>query len=110
VSPLSHAILIHIGINTHAEADLVNIQLVQQLGLKPCRNTNLPILQAINQQNLTTYRAYNLRLKLTDAYKTRQTSLRPYLAVDQDQGDSKVLLGMPALTELKILVDCEAYN
>jgi hypothetical protein len=32
------------------------------------------------------------------------------LAVDQDQGDSRVLLGMPALTELKILVDCEAYS
>jgi hypothetical protein len=110
VSPLSHAIPIQIGINTYTKADLVNIQLVQHLGLKPCQNTNLPILQAINQQNLPTYRAYNLRLKLTDAYGTRRTSLRPYLAVDQDQGDSRVLLSIPALTELKILVNCEAYN
>jgi hypothetical protein len=110
VSPLSHAILIQVGIDTHTEADLVDIQLVQHLSLKPCQNTNLPILWAINQQNLLTYRAYNLRLKLTDAYETRRTSLRLYLAVDRDQGDSRVLLGMPALTKLKILVDCEAYS
>jgi hypothetical protein len=110
VSPLSHAIPIQVGIDTHAEADLVDIQLVRHLGLKPCRNTNLPILRAINQQNLPTYGAYNLRLELTDAYGTRRTSLRPYLAVDRDQGDSRVLLGMPALTELKILIDCEAYS
>ena len=66
--PLSHAIPIKVGINTHAEVDLVDIKLVQQLGLKPCQNKNLPILRAINQQNLPTYGAYNLRLELTDAY------------------------------------------
>ena len=109
MSPLSHAIPVHVGIDTHAEVDLVDIQLVRQLGLKPCRNTNLPILQAINQQNLPTYRAYNLRLKLTDAYGTRQTSLRPYLTVNQDQKDSQILLGIPALNKLKILVDCDTY-
>ena len=30
--------------------------------------------------------------------------------MDQDPGDSQILLGMPALTEQKILVDCEAYQ
>ena len=59
---------IQVGIDTHAEVDLVDIKLVQQLGLKPCQNWNLPILRAINQQNLTTYGAYNLHLELTDAY------------------------------------------
>ena len=53
-SQLSQAIPIAVGIGTHAEVDLVDIKLVQQLGLKPCRNTNLPILQAVNQQNLHT--------------------------------------------------------
>ncbi len=108
--PLSHAIPIQVGIDTHAEVDLVDIKLVQQLGLKPCRNTNLPILQAINQQELRTYGAYNLRLELVDMYGTRRTTLRPYLAVDRAAGDSQVLLGMPALNELKILVDCELYQ
>ena len=28
VSPLSHAIPVHVGIDTHTEADLVDIQLV----------------------------------------------------------------------------------
>ena len=94
----------------HTEVDLIDIRLVQQLNLKPCRNTKLPILQAINQQELPTYGAYNVRLELTDVYGTRRTSLRPYLAVDRGQGDSQILLGIPALTELKVLVDCESQQ
>ena len=107
MSPLSHAIPIKVGIDTHAEVDLVDIKLVQQLGLKPCRNPNLLILRAINQQNLYTYGAYNLRLELTDAYGIRRTTLRPYLAIDRDPNDSQVLLGMTALNELKVFIDCE---
>ena len=107
VSPLSHAIPIKVGINTHIEVDLVDINLVQQLGLKPCRNRNLLILRAINQQNLHTYRAYNLRLELTDAYGIRRTTLQPYLAIDYNPNDSQVLLGMTALNELKVFIDCE---
>ena len=84
-----------------------DIKLVQQLGLKPCQNRNLPILRAINQQNLTTYGAYNLHLELTDAYGIHQTTLQPYLAIDQDPDDSQVLLGMTALNELKVFIDCE---
>ena len=88
----------------------MDIQLVRQLGLKQYQNKNLPILRAMNQQDLPTYGAYNLRLELTDSYGVRQTTRRPYIAIDQDPGDSQILLGMPALTELKILVDCEAYQ
>jgi hypothetical protein len=82
VSPLSQAIPIQVGIDTHAKVDLVDVQLVQQLGLKQCRNKDLPILRAINQQNLHTYGAYNLRLELTDGYGVRRTTLRPYIAID----------------------------
>ena len=88
----------------------MDIQLVRQLGLKQCRNRNLPILRAVNQQDLPTYGAYNVRLELTDSYGARRTTLRPYIAVDRDPGDSQILLGMPALTEQGILVDCEAYQ
>jgi len=87
--------------------DLVDIKLVQQLGLKPCRNTRLPILRAVNQLNLRTYGAYNVRLELTDEYGVQRTTLRPYIAIDRDPGDSKILLGMTALTELKIVIDCQ---
>ena len=93
----------------HAKVDLVDIQLVQQLCLKQCQNKNLPILQAVNQQNLPTYRVYNVCLELTDSYRVHQTTLWPYITVDQDLGDSQILLGMLALTKQKILVDCEAY-
>ena len=107
MSPLSHAIPINVGIDMHAEVDLVDINLVWQLGLKPCWNKDLPILQAVNQQDLHTYRAYNLQLKLTDAYRVYKTTLRSYLAIDQDPSDSQLLLGMTALNKLKILIDCE---
>ena len=70
------------------EVDLVDIKLVRQLGLKPCQNRNLPILWAINQQNLSTYKAYNLQLELIDAYGIRRTTLQPYLAIDCDPNDS----------------------
>ncbi len=110
VSPLSHAVPVLVGIDTHAEVDLVDIKLVQQLGLKPCRNKNLPILQAVNQQDVHTYGVYNIRLGLTDSYGTSRTTLRPYIAIDRSPGDSQILLGMTALNELKILLDCENYQ
>jgi hypothetical protein len=87
----------------------VDVQLVRQLGLKQCRNKDLPILRAVNQQNLATYGAYNLCLELTDSYRVRRTTLRLYIAINRDLGDSQVLLRMPALNELKILIDCEQY-
>ncbi len=34
ISPLSYAIPIRVGINTYIEVDLVDIQLIRQLGLK----------------------------------------------------------------------------
>jgi hypothetical protein len=106
VSLLSQAIPIRVGIDTHAEVDLVDIALVQQLGLKPCRNTQLPILRAVNQLNVRTYGAYNVRLELTDEYGVRRTTLRPYITVDRDQGDSQILLGITALTEQNIVINC----
>jgi hypothetical protein len=109
VSPLLQAIPIRVGIDTHAEVDLVDVQLVRQLGLKQCRNQDLPILQAVNQQNLATYGAYNLCLELTDSYGVRRTTLRLYIAIDQDPEDSQILLRMPALNKLKILVDYKRY-
>ena len=48
VSPLSHDIPILVGINTHVEVDLVDVNLVKQLSLKLYQNQNLPILHAIN--------------------------------------------------------------
>ena len=63
----------------------------------------------MNRQNLPTYGAYNIRLELTDTYRVCKTTLRPYLAIDQDPRDAQILLGMTALQELKMLVDCEAY-
>jgi hypothetical protein len=110
VSPLSPVIPVRIGLDTYAEADLVDIKLVRQLGLKQCRNKDLPILRAVNQQDVPTYGVYNLRVSLTDSYGLERTTLRPYIAVDGDPGDSQILLGMPALTDARILLDCEAYT
>ena len=85
----------------------MDVQLVRQLGLKQCRNKDLPILRAVNQQDLHTYGAYNLRLELTDNYGVRRTTLRLYIAINQDLGDSQILLRIPTLNKLKILIDCK---
>jgi hypothetical protein len=110
VLPLLYTVPVLVGIDTHAEVDLVDIKLVQQLGLKPCRNKNLPILQAVNQQNVQTYRVYNIYLGLTDSYRTGKTTLQLYIAIDRSPGDSQILLGITALNKLKILLDCKNYQ
>ncbi|KAN0075064.1 hypothetical protein V8E54_007675 [Elaphomyces granulatus] len=97
ISPLAAAIPVSVGIDTYAEVDIIDIRFVRQLGLKPCRNKNLPILRAVNQQNLSTYGAYNVRLELTDSNGIRRETLRPYLAIDRDKDDIQILFGMPAL-------------
>jgi hypothetical protein len=102
---LSHAVPVLVGIDIYTEVDLVDIKLVQQLGLKPCRNKNLPNLQAVNQQNVQTYRVYNIYLGLTDSYRICRTTLRLYIAIDRSLGDSQILLGMTVLNKLKILLD-----
>ena len=48
ISLLLHTILIKVGIDIYIEVNLVDIKLVQQLGLKPYWNKDLPILRAIN--------------------------------------------------------------
>ena len=45
-----------------------------------------------------------------DAYGIRRTTLRPYLAIDRDPNDSQVLLGMIALNELKVFIDCKNHQ
>jgi hypothetical protein len=110
VSPLSYIIPVRIGLDTYTEADLVDIKLVRQLGLKQCRNKDLPILRAVNQQDVPIYGVYNLQVSLTDSYGLEQTTLRLYIAVDRDLGDSQILLGMPALTDARILLNYKAYT
>jgi hypothetical protein len=50
--------------------DLVSINLVHSLGLKPCNkkkhNHEIPALEAAGQQPLKTYGVYHLRCSVTD--------------------------------------------
>jgi hypothetical protein len=110
VLPLLYTVLVLVGIDIYTKVDLVDIKLVQQLGFKSCRNKNFPILQTVNQQNIQTYRVYNIYLGLTDSYRTSRTTLQLYIAIDRSPGDSQILLGMTALNELKILLDCKNYQ
>ena len=109
VSLLSAAILISVRINTYLEVDIVDIQLVQQLSFKLYCNKTLLILQAINQQNFYTYRAYNVCLELIDNNSVCRETLQPYLAIDRDPDNTQILLGIPALKEIRILVDCKLH-
>ena len=50
--------------------DLVSINLVHSLGLKPCNkkkhNHEIPVLEAAGQQPLKTYGVYHLHCSITD--------------------------------------------
>jgi hypothetical protein len=49
-------------------------------------------------------------LELTDVYRISKTTLQPYLAIDCNSNDSQLLLGITALNELKVSIDCENHQ
>jgi hypothetical protein len=87
--------------------DLVSINLVRSLGLKPCNkkkhNHEIPALEAAGQQPLKTYGVYHLRCSITDRNGHQLSFIRPFVAIDRDPTDAPVLLGRPALVAYKII-------
>jgi hypothetical protein len=86
--------------------DLVSINLVHSLGLKPCNkkkhNHEIPALEAAGQQPLKTYGVYHLRCSITDRTGRQLSFIRPFVAIDRDPTDAPILLGRPALVAYKI--------
>src|SRR5437879_285780 len=87
--------------------DLVCISYVKSLGLSPYKRHKYktPILEGIGQTYPRTYGFYYLDLLLTDRYNRTLRFFRPFLAIDRDLQDSQILLGRPALKDLRITID-----
>ena len=89
--------------------DLVSLSFVQSLGLSPCKRAKhqheKPLVEGIGRMEAKTYDFYHLKLCITDRWNRSARFIRPFLAVDRSPRDSQVLLGRPALKDLKISID-----
>ena len=89
--------------------DLVSFSFVQSLGITPCdkkkHQHNEPIVEGIGRKKARTYGFYHLKLCMMDRRNRPVQCIRPFLAVDRGPRDSQVLLGRPALKDLKVSID-----
>ena len=89
--------------------DLVSLSLVQSLGMTPCdkekHQHEEPLVEGIGRKKAKTYGFYHLKLCMMDRRSRPVQCIRPFLAVDRGPRDSQVLLGRPALKDLKVSID-----
>ena len=89
--------------------DLVSFSFVQSLGIMPCDKKKYqheePIVEGIGRKKAKTYSFYHLKLCMMDRRNRSVQCIRPFLAVDRGPRDSQVLLGRPALKDLKVSID-----
>jgi hypothetical protein len=64
-----------------------------------------PIVEGIGRKKAKTYSFYHLKLYMMDRRNRPVQCIRPFLAVDRGPRDSQVLLGRPALKDLKVSID-----
>jgi hypothetical protein len=86
--------------------DLVSIDLVWSLGLKPCNkkkhNHEIPALE-VARQPLKTYGVYYLHYSITDRNGYQLSFIRPFVTIDRDLTNAPILLGWPALVAYEII-------
>ena len=100
---------IPVGLDSYSMVDLVSFSFVQSLGITPCdkrkHQHNEPIVEGIGRKKARTYGFYHLKLCMMDRRNRPVQCIRPFLAVDRGPRDSQVLLGRPALKDLKVSID-----
>ena len=90
--------------------NFVGKNFVEGLGLKPCtrkHNHKVPDIAGAGGANVATYGVYHLRVELTDKWGISVETIRPFVAIDRAPTDSPILVGMPLLSELKMIIHCE---
>ena len=89
--------------------DLVSISFVKSLGLSSCdkkkHQHKEPMVEGIGRMKAKTYGFFHLRLCITDQWNQSIRFIRPFLAVDRSSRNSQVLLGRPALKDLRVNID-----
>ena len=94
------------GLDSYAEMDFVSIDFVRSMGLKPCTRTqhnhHLPHIEAAGCTTLTTHGVYHLHCSITDKWGREFSFVRPFVAITRSPEDTPILLGRPALRDLRI--------
>jgi hypothetical protein len=89
--------------------DLVSFSFVQSLGITPCDKKKHQheelIVEGIGRKKAKTYGFYHLKLCMMDRRNRPVQCIHPFLAVDRGPRDSQVLLGRPALKDLKVSIN-----
>ena len=88
---------INIDMDTCADVDCVSYQWAKAVGLKPCRKNHPVLIRAAGRKEAETRGAFWLRLTIPDSRGVIRTTRRPYLALDRDDDEPPVLVGMPGL-------------
>ena len=103
-----------ITLDSGAGVDLVGIDFVHQLGLEPCTRAKhqhqIPDIYAVGHAQVPQFGIYHLRVTLTDRFGRETEFIRPFLAVKRDTTETKLLLGMATLEDLRILIDAETRD
>jgi hypothetical protein len=98
-----------VGLDSYSMIDLVSISFVKSLGLSPCdkkkHQYKEPMVEGIGRMKAKTYGFFHLRLCITDQWNQSIRFIRPFLAVDRSSRNSQVLLGRPALKDLRVNID-----
>ena len=98
---------INIDMDTCADVDCVSYQWAKAVGLKPCRKNQPVLIRAAGRKEAETRGAFWLRLTIPDSRGVIRTTRRPYLALDRDDDEPPVLVGMPGLQKMRIKIDLE---
>ena len=102
-----------ITLDCGAEADLVSVNFVRRLGLKPCTRSKhcheVPEIYGVGNSKIPYMRfIYHLRVTLTDRYGREMGFIRPFIAVERDTSETKILLGTSIIRDLRVIIDVEA--
>ena len=98
-----------ITLDSGAGVDLVSIDFMHELGLEPCKRHchNIPDIYGVGKAQVPQFGIYHLRVNLTDCFEKEVEFIRPFLAVERDSEETKLLIGMATLQNLRVLIDTE---
>jgi hypothetical protein len=100
---------IPVGLDSYSMVDIISILFVRSLILSPCNKKKYqheePEVEGIGRMKAKTYGFFHLRLCIIDRWYRSTRFICSFLVVDRDPRDSQVLLGRPALKDLKISIN-----
>ena len=93
-------------LDSGAHVNLISPRYAAQWDLEPVDDAQLPLPESLSGQNMYCYGAYELDYWLVDSWGHGRQCRTLFYSVDHKGPD--VVLGMPGLSQLKIMIDPEA--